>query len=902
MVQVNWTGWYAAGVALLLCAAGPARADADEKQRAFEWVFGEWATFDPAMVQKVLNDTHGKRHYVDKDGDGKPEEVWFIDIASRHNPERQPLLVRVIDLGGNLRMGEEPDYAGYLYLADWNATGTVDAALEYNDLDGDGDVDEMIKYFYSERVGGLRAAWIGDEGDDNRLMYDIDYMYYQTPCQTLTHFGGDEAFSMFYIRPGEKVWTPFSEMAFLFWDRDGDGVPEETMRVAGEADLVYTLRHSFDLDNSGTLESPRSYDVSMSAYAQGVGIGQNIPFVDPNIAGLKVVDTNLALRLKGRQVRQLTIRGIPTLPILRRNEAPEAFRDVTWARVQMTWNENDLNVALNDSNFALDEPDVFRWEGVIGATITNAGFEFPKVGGPSCGQFNKRYELVMNPTAANAYYFSPADGRIHIKHSDRTWINVDLNYDRKTDMYYLWTDTDGDGILDKIEVDVDGDGIVDDSWTLDVSTVIPVQWNFRDLNRVYAPVIVNETPLVYQLNRTLQGAAKKRLPDAEKPPAWQMIEDKMRTEMLTENLSEKLLNSDASMLYYMRLSADYEIARLKKAHPDYAFWETFDTARGRNDLREMTRLLGKAFKVPPAKETYADWVAKLRAKPAQKKVAWNGTWFPPNWGWESEKAAFRFYDGHFDLFGKLQHHAIPRPNGFYKAPFNLFGKPTDVLIFDSKDLLVKTGGNYHKDYTSWGGMDILHVGKSGGCGGIILYADGIAYPVVRNDGVGPTFKGRMVKETLDTVTLEFTARDVGPEDTPYTVRIRVSANAGRHDAPVEVTVTGKGRHDLKLGLGMTLLPTERYFVEKRSGVMGSWGFQDPEIGWVGLGVIFPAARFLYMDEQPHEHRVVLRYSKGETLRYHIRGDWLRGHQFPVGPGVREWRDTLLKTALEIKPF
>ena len=106
-------------IAFLLCST--VYSQTDEKQQSFEWIFGDLVKLDKEMVQKVLNDTHGKRHYVDKDGDGKPEEVWFIDISPRHNPDKRPVLVRVVDENGNLRMGEEPDYAGYLYIADWNA-------------------------------------------------------------------------------------------------------------------------------------------------------------------------------------------------------------------------------------------------------------------------------------------------------------------------------------------------------------------------------------------------------------------------------------------------------------------------------------------------------------------------------------------------------------------------------------------------------------------------------------------------------------------------------------------------------------------------------------------------------------------------------------------------------------
>ena len=844
-------------LAMLFCI--PVQAQTDPKQQAFEWVFGDLAKLDPEMVQKVKNDTHGKRHYIDKDGDGIPEEVWYIDIAPRHNANKRPLLVRVICENGNLRMGEEPDYAGYLYIADWNATGKVDAVIEYKDLDGDGDLDEMAMYYYDPNYGGLRAWWGRDDGDDCLLWYDIDYFYYQEPCQDHTHFGGDETFFAFYIQTGDTHWTPFFENPFLFYDRDGDGITEEVIRVCGKDKVIHSLRHSFDLDNNATKESPRNFDVSMSAYAPGWTLEHGAP----SYGSVPVGGSQFTLLLEENHTEILTLRGKPTLPVLKRKVAETFFDNVIWGRVLMTWDENDLNVSWQHG------PLIERWEGIIAHPSQAPGFEFPQIGGPSCGPFNKRFQLVLSPKTANEFYFSPADSRIHIKHSDRTWINVDYDYDQKSDMIYLWTDTDKDGILDKIEVDIDGDGVFDDSWTLDVSNAKPVQWNFTDLNNFYAPVIVNETPLVYQLNRALQRAR----PDIEKSPAWEMIERKMQAPALPKDLSEKLLKSDASILYYLRISADCQIAKLKKAHTNPAFWKAFNIARGRNDLSEMTRLIAEEFKVPPVADTYSEWVGKLREKPARKRVAWDNTWYPPNWGWESEKAAFRMYDGHFDLFGKRG----------------------EILIYPEA---VKAAVNYHKEQP-WG-MDILHVGETGGCGGLILYVDGVAYPVVRNGDEGPTFTGRLVEETSEKVTLEFTATGVGPKDAPYTVIITVSALAGRYDSPIEVTVKGSGERSLKLGIGLNVLSTERYFMDQSEGIMGVWGFQDPEIGWIGTGVIFPAERFLYCDNQPDEHRVVLRYNAGETVRYHIRGDWLRSHQFPVAPGVREWKETLIKTATEVK--
>jgi hypothetical protein len=835
----------------------------EKKQLAFEWVFGDLAKFDQVIVQKVLSDTHGKRYYIDHDCDGKPEEVWFIDIDPRHNESKRPILVRVIDEDGDLEMGGEPDLDSDLYLADWNADGQVDAVVDYEDIDGDRDVDLMSMFFYDARYG-LRAWWGRDDGDDNLLWYDVDYYYYQNPCQNNTHFGGDETFFAFYIKPGEKYWTPFFENPFLFYDLDGDGITEEVLRVSGQEDVVHTIRWSFDLDNDATVVNPRDFDVSLSAYAPGLEIGNRVT----TWASDEHSEVGNILRVEKKQSETIVIRDIPSHLVLKRSEAISFFSDIKWSKVLMTWDENDLNKAWDGKR-----TDIERWEGIIAAPSTEKGFEFPVIGGPDCGPYNKRYQVLTKPSLPNEFYFNPAEGRLHIKNSDKTWLRVDYDYDNKEDMYYLWTDTNNDGFLDKVEVDINGDGRFDDSWQFDVSEVKSVRWRFEELGPVYSPVVADFPSQLYLLNNMLIGALRSLKPGLEQDEVWNMIEKRIQNDILSKNLSERLVNSDESMLYYLRIAADRRMFNLKKQYKKRDFWKKIDAERTKGDFKKMIQLIREEFKLQNTVQDYSSWVAGLRALPDKNGVAWDNTWFPPNWGWESEKAAFRCYDGHFDLFGKR----------------------TDTLIYKN----ISKSGNYHKDTNGWG-MDILHVGKTGGCGGLVLYVDGVAYPVRNEKETGdPVFTARLLKKTTDTVTLEFVAENVGPADSPYTVYIRPSAIAGRKDSPIEIFVEGGERgRTLAIGLTLTTLGTEGFFCDREAGVMGSWGFQDPEIGWIGIGIIFPSDRYLFLDKQPEERRVVLRYNPGESLRYNIQGDWLRAHQFPRSPGITEWKNVLKNTALK----
>jgi len=187
-------------------------------------------------------------------------------------------------------------------------------------------------------------------------------------------------------------------------------------------------------------------------------------------------------------------------------------------------------------------------------------------------------------------------------------------------------------------------------------------------------------------------------------------------------------------------------------------------------------------------------------------------------------------------------------------------------------------------------MDILNVKNTGGIGGLTLYVNGVPYPV-RNDNKlnDPTFTGKLVSESMEEVTLAFTTNNVGPKESPFTITIRPSAIAGYRKSPIEVVVEGGNPNDkIELGIGLTHLGDEDFFYNKDTGVMASWGFQDPEIGWVGLGVIFSPDRFIRIDNLENEHIVVVKCERDVLLTYYIMGEWLRANQFPCCSAPSDW--------------
>lgn len=441
-----------------------------DKEKCFEYVFGDKVKLDPAMVKKVSADQSGKRYYVDRNGDGKPEEVWYVDVDPRHNASKRPILVRAIDRDDDLQMGGQPDFDSDLYVVDWNGDGKVDAVISYEDLDGDQDVDRMVMFFFDPEYG-LRAWWSSDDGDDNLLWYDRDYIYNQKDCEQKCNFGGDEMFDCLYIRPGDKHWSSFEENPFCFFDRDGDGITEEVIRLVGINQAVHSLRWSFDVDNDATKENPRDYDVSLSAV------------VGSQYSGQDNESSTQSIRYGDDLCKTVMVEGFPA-KIMKRSAMVPFLQKQIWSREIITWDENDLNIAYGSPDYKIE-----RWEGVIAAKSEDKGYEMPGVGGPNCGPYNKRYELILDPKAPNTYYYSAGDKRIHIKGSDKTWLKVDLNYDNKMDMKYEWVDTNHDGIVDKVLFDMNGDGKWDDSWKLNVSKDKPVEWNFNSLNSAYSCVV-----------------------------------------------------------------------------------------------------------------------------------------------------------------------------------------------------------------------------------------------------------------------------------------------------------------------------------------------------------------------------------------------------------------------------
>lgn len=837
---------------------------AADLEALFVRVFGDAVLLDPEIHRQVREGKPGERHYIDRNGDGRPDEVWFIDTDSRHPEDMRPVLVRVIDEDGNLEYGHEPDLVNDLYVADWRADGTVNAVLDYTDLDGDGDVDQVAIYFRSYRKTEhpeLMVWWGLDIGDDNLLWYDVGYGYRQSECQTRSHFGGNEVFSAFTLSMEDEFWVPRWENPFAFYDHDGDTASEEIVRIEAENYEVYNLRHSFDVDNDNSAERPRRFDVSISAHAPDAPTESIL--MTP---GFLEQRNGNGMRFDPAIASYYSLRGIPTGPVLDYYAAPGFALSAIWADQLLTWDENDLNIDAARGPDGRFRDTQERWEGVIPPGTEG----FHQIGGPHCGHYNKRFELRTTPGRISVY-FSPTDNRVHLHGATRSWLIVDYDYNEQPDARYDYLDTNGDGYIDRWEFDATGDGTVDDAWSSEGVSYIDLPYTWSALHATVTPVLNRKLEELFALTHALRHALAHH-GSAEADPLWQFMQGGFDSPALDTDLRKRLIGSRQSWFYYLDVLKDRMIVQLKQLHTDEDSWAAFDALRATGSYERMRRHILAGIPDAGIEDTSLCALQQTLLEPfARPRVAWAQDWVPSNIGWESELTGYRAYWGQFDFFGKQQ----------------------PVLVMPSFDGTV----NYHEEQ-HWG-MDALHVGESCGLGGITLYVNGDAYPIYSPEGKGGIVWSQGVAAVDDEqVTVELVAENAGPAASPFTVTFLCSALAGRRDSPIEVRVAGgPADAELELGIGITRMRQETFALDTAQGVMGSWGVQDSTIGWIGLGIVFPPGRFLRFLDTPDEHQVILAIEQDETVRYHIQGDWLRGRTFPRSPVLRNWMDDLRRTAM-----
>ncbi|UCD27708.1 MAG: DUF4861 family protein [Planctomycetota bacterium] len=896
----------------------------DVKQKLFERVFGGAVQLDPDMVNKVRKIKPGERILIDRDNDGKNDEAWYIDTSVRHTEKVRPLLVRAIDEDGDLDEHMGPDLDSDLYVADWNADGTVDAVLDYQDNDGDNDVDEMAFFFWlpKHRYFGkdsLGVWWGSDDGDDNLLWYDVNYTYYQRLCQYRCHFSGDESFVAFGLKIDSDRWLSAWENPFLFYDPDNDGCSEVVLRIEGKGDYIRKIRYSFDVDNDSFSRRTHDYDFSITTVAE-----------DNDLVGLPkdgVINTK--------------IRGIPTQSWLQRDSARQFVSEASWGRALLTWDEVNANT---DGNIERDPNE--RWEGLL----NHASDDFPQVGGPACSPLNKRNEVAIAPKPPLKLYYDPTDRRLHLKGASKGWLHVDYNFDGQIDAKYTYIDDDIDGIFDRRQLDLDADGAVDFEWKMKGRQNREFNLDFESLNTFYVPMLKETLANSQKFIDTAKAILGE---SASKDPVERYFLTELQNWVSVTKLGERIRKTPAGARFYIDLFRDRLFWQLEKQFGQDKQWPSIEEHYASGGYGNAARLIDHKLKRAGAVvntrgfKDYShriaigldnagsgqrdDWPVTLNVNNIREKAAdfnphncavvapqrwldWRqiphqvdeidpdtgeeisflvdlpenaistyyiyysptgvdnarfplktGTaedWVPPNIGWESNRCAYRAYWGQFDFFGKK----------------------TEDLIYENIG-----SKSYHQE-VEWG-IDALHVGKTSGIGGLTVYEGDRAYPIQNPEGKGNVeFTKRVLTQGPIRCAIEITARNVIPAKPDLLFRLHCLIYAERQETEIRVTVGD--REEVVLAPGLVKLPREQFFADLAGGYFGSWGWQEAVIDEIGMGLMVSPQVVTDIIDDPDQRRIKCSTTGSGKLRYWLIGDWRRGRQHPIAPTVENWRKEL----------
>ncbi len=339
-------------------------------------------------------------------------------------------IVVVIDDDGDMpdnATGPDGDSPRAACIAvDMDADGSLDRTIDYDDLDGDGVADQMLQTYTVRSTWGYRPFLVVSRDFDEgplRLWSLQDYGYIQQLCQWDCDFGGDGWFAMFARDRGR--WNATLECPFCFYDRDGDALAEETVRLIAAGTRLRSARYSINADNDATEGQLYDYDVSVTCL------------------GSAEVPAEAQETLTHRSGNEIG-------PVLRWEDAREVVRDADWQRCLLIWDENDHNTAA-------DKADRERWEGILNAEWRG----FPQEGGPPTLTLNKRFELDADFSGRMRLYWWPADARLHLHGAEEGAIEVDFDYDGALDLHVEYADTDADGFFDRRIVSYPGTDLPD---------------------------------------------------------------------------------------------------------------------------------------------------------------------------------------------------------------------------------------------------------------------------------------------------------------------------------------------------------------------------------------------------------------------------------------------------------
>lgn len=413
--------------------------------------------------------------YLDLNNDGHPDVMQSVT----HND----IPILWLDDDGNMRSGDlEGDMVNDCLLIDRNKDGFYggygDLIIDWVDQNGDGKADMQIVIEYPEK--GKK------EGAHYMVMYDLDgdnifnYINWNNfTLQCWDHVGLSDFYEDYH---GQVLFTKMHaatydqkdlrlnwENPFLFYDPDGDGLTEMTVRltdppvrlsenVAQGYESPMQTGHvdwaaiSVDLDNDNTTGNEFDLDFTLCFEGGGFDYTDQVHSVK-NLRGLPEHD-RFFLDPRYRQLTELVYADHDSALAL-------IFGRGRWKRVSFTYDEDD---------------DCGRWERVelyenrdlFKSGWKNGGVDNHKQSDAA----GDRGEWDADNSGGGRLYLSRFDGRMHLYGAERGVWRIDQNasyfegWDRMwmgQEFYpesfatIVYSDTDNNGFFDHIEYDLDGD-------------------------------------------------------------------------------------------------------------------------------------------------------------------------------------------------------------------------------------------------------------------------------------------------------------------------------------------------------------------------------------------------------------------------------------------------------------
>ena len=511
----------------------------DDANARMRQMAGDEIFFGDDVLAKARTLKPGDKFTIDEDGDGDPDVTIFNDNDPKHTI--QPIYVKVIDEDDDQGQAGYGDNDSDCWVADWYGDGIVDCVVDYEDWDGDNDVDRMI--LYDKDFYGRTAAIVCDDfGDDNRLWYTRNYTYDQPGCQWFSDFNGDELFCMFDFDAETGELFPKFENPFVFYDTDDDECSEIVIRFSGEDLHIDRLRYSYDVDNDSGAGNPHDYDFSF------------------NCTGHAPVPEDSVVVPEFRHAKA-------RYGYIRWKDGPHVAQSMSWNSNVFIWDEADNTANPNDLIQRLHE----RWEGVGGYRL------------PHC---NFRREYDGDFSGGLKLYWSQVDQRIHLFGAEYGELFVDYDFDGDVDVAFRYEDTNDDGYFDRYRMDVEADG--DFERDLKVPALefenLPLDW--QALTEIY----VERLDEAILANEEVISAMKSLIKDQTPPPMERWFKDTMWG---TYHAADKLGTSKEAKRYYQDLTREYlfqrTIEHLNDKRVSLTSEELETYAHG--DYREFSRIL-----------------------------------------------------------------------------------------------------------------------------------------------------------------------------------------------------------------------------------------------------------------------------------------------------------------------